>query len=77
MTAASEFNFSRPGSATADPLVQDTAPSNPPENTINAAGNLNHLKMLSQYTRPGVNFCCSARSVVSGTPPGSTAAIPQ
>ena len=42
-TAASELNFSRPVSATADPLVQDTAPSIPPENTSNAAGNLNHL----------------------------------
>ena len=49
-TAANEFNFSRPGSATADPPVQDTAPSNPPENT----SNLNHLEMLSQYTRPWV-----------------------
>ena len=54
LTAASKFNFSRPVSATADPLVQDTAPSNLPENTCNAAGNLNHLEMLSQYTRPGV-----------------------
>ena len=54
LTAASESNFSRPGSATADPPVQDTAPSNPPENTSNVAGNLNHLEMLSQYTRPGV-----------------------
>ena len=34
LTAASELNFSRPGSATADPLDQDTAPSNPPENTM-------------------------------------------
>ena len=31
LTAASELNFSRPGSATADPLIQDTAPSNPPK----------------------------------------------
>ena len=54
LTAASELNFSRPGSATADPPVQDTAPSNLPENTNNVAGNLNHLEMLSQYTRPGV-----------------------
>ena len=54
LTAASELNFSRPGSATADPPVQDTAPGNPPENTSNVAGNLNHLEMLSQYTRPGV-----------------------
>ena len=54
LTAASELNFSRPGSATADPPVQDTAHSNPPENTNNVAGNLNHLEMLSQYTRPGV-----------------------
>ena len=54
LTAASELNFSRPRSATADPPVQDTAPSNPPENTNNVAGNLSHLEMLSQYTRPGV-----------------------
>ena len=54
MTAASELNFSRPGSASADPPVQETVPSNPPENTSNFAGNLNHLEMLSQYTRPGV-----------------------
>ena len=54
LTAASELNFSRPGSATADPPVQDTAPSNPPENTSNVADNLNHLEKLSQYTRPGV-----------------------
>ena len=54
LTAASGLNFSRPGSATADPPVQDTAPSNPPENTSNVAGNLNRLEMLSQYTRPGV-----------------------
>ena len=51
--AASELNFSRPGSATADPPVQDIAPSNPPENTSNVADNLNRLEMLSQYTRPG------------------------
>ena len=54
LTAASELKFSRPVSATADPPVQDTAPSNPPENTSNVVGNLNHLEMLSQYTRPGV-----------------------
>ena len=54
LTAAIELNFSRPGSATADPPVQDTAPSNPPENTNNVAGNLNHLEKLSQYTRPEV-----------------------
>ena len=53
MTAASDFNFSRPGSATAVPPVQDTVPINPPENKSNFAGNLNHLEMLSQYTRPG------------------------
>ena len=54
LIAASELNFSRPGSATAVPPVQDTVPINPPENTSNFAGNLNHLEMLSQYTRPGV-----------------------
>ena len=54
LTAASELNCSRPGSATADPPVQDTAPSNPPENTKNVAGKLNHLEMLSEYTQPGV-----------------------
>ena len=50
---SSELNFSRPGSATANPLVKNTH-SNPPENTNNVAGNLNHLEMLCQYTRPGV-----------------------
>ena len=54
LTAASELNFSCPDSATTDPPLQDTAPSNPPENRSNASGNLNHLEMLSQYTRPGV-----------------------
>ena len=48
LTAASELNFSRPGSATADPPVRDTAPSNPPENTSIVTDNLNHLEMLSQ-----------------------------
>ena len=51
--SSSELNFSRPGSATADPPVKDT-PSNPRENTSNVADNLHHLEMLSQYTRPGV-----------------------
>ena len=51
---SSEINFSRPGSATADPPVKDTPPSNPPENPSNVADNLHHLEMLSQYTRPGV-----------------------
>ena len=46
LTAATELSFSRPGSATADPPVQDTAPSNPPENTSNVAGNLILLEML-------------------------------
>ena len=50
----SELNFSRPGSATAEPPVEDTSPSNPPENPSNVADNLHHLEMLSQYTRPGV-----------------------
>ena len=50
LTAANELNFSRPNSATADPPVQDTAPSNSLENTSNVANNLNHLEMLSQYT---------------------------
>ena len=54
LTAASDLNFSRPVSATADAPLQDTAPSNPPENTSNVADNLNHLKMFSQYKRPGV-----------------------
>ena len=39
LTDAIKLNFSRPGSATADPLVQDTALSNPPKNTSNVAGN--------------------------------------
>ena len=51
---SSELNFSRPGSATADPPVKDTSPSNPPENPSNVANNLHPLEMLSQYTRPGV-----------------------
>ena len=50
---SSELNFSRPGSATADPPVKDTAPSYPPENTSKVANNLHHLEMLSHYTRPG------------------------
>ena len=54
LTAASDSNFSGPGSATVVPPVQDTVPCNPPENTNNVAGNLNHLEMISQYTRPGV-----------------------
>ena len=54
MTAASESNFSRPGSATTDSTLQDTAPSNPPENRSKGASNLNHLEMLSQYTMAGV-----------------------
>ena len=40
---SSELNFSRPGSATADPPVKDTAPSNPPENTSNVDDNLHNL----------------------------------
>ena len=51
---SSELNFSRPGSATADPPVKNTSPSNPPENPSNVADNLHHLEMFSQYTRPGV-----------------------
>ena len=51
---SSELNFSCPGSATADPPVKDTAPSNPPENTSNVADNLHYVEMVSQYTRPGV-----------------------
>ena len=54
VTAANEFNFSRPDSATTDHPVQDNALSNPPENSCNVAGNLNHLEMLSQHRRPGV-----------------------
>ena len=64
LTAASDLNFSRPCSATADPPVQDTAPSNPPENTNNVAGNLNHLEMLSQYTRPGVAISVAQREAL-------------
>ena len=63
-TAASVLNFSRPGSETADPPVQDTAPSNPVENKINVAGSLNHLEMLSQYTRPGVAFCVAQQEAL-------------
>ena len=43
-----------PASATADPTIQYTAPGNPPENPSNVAGILNHLEMLSQYTRLGI-----------------------
>ena len=50
---SSELTFSRPGSAIADPLVEDT-PSSPPENKSNVSDNLHHLEMLSPYTRPGV-----------------------
>ena len=75
LTAASELNFSRPGSATADPPVQDTAPSNPPENRSNVAGNLNHLEMLSQYKMPGVAISCSAGGAVSRIPQCSNSAI--
>ena len=64
MTAASELNFSRPGSATADLPVQDTAHSNPPENTKIVAGNLNHLEMFSQYTRPGVAISVSQQEAL-------------
>ena len=47
LTAASELGFSRPGSATADNRVQDTALSYPPGNSKNVAGNFNHLEILS------------------------------
>ena len=73
LTAASEFNFYRPGSATADAPVQDTAPSSPPETTSNVAGNWNHLEIFSQYTLPGVaiGYCsrlnCSNHSVIKGS----------
>ena len=63
LTAASELNFSRPGSATADPPVKDTAHSSHPENTSNVADNLNHLEMLSQYTRPGVAISVAQQEV--------------
>ena len=56
LTAANELIFSRPGSATTVPPVQDTVPFNPPEDTSNFAGNLNHLEMFSQYTPPGVSI---------------------
>ena len=48
LTAASELNFSRPGSATAVPTVKDNSPSNPPENTSSVADNLHHLEKFSQ-----------------------------
>ena len=50
---ASELNFYRLGSATADNPVQDTALGNPSENSSNVADSLNYPEMLSQYTRPG------------------------
>ena len=61
-----ELNFSRPGPATADLPVKDTAPSNPPENTSNVGDNLHHLEMLSQYTRPGVAFLLPSRKLCIG-----------
>ena len=39
MTAASDLNFFRPGSATAEHPVQNTSPSKTPENKSNVAGN--------------------------------------
>ena len=54
LTAAGELNFSRPGSAAAYQAVEDTSIGNPPENSNNVARNLNHLEILSQYTRSGV-----------------------
>ena len=54
MSATSELNFSRPVSLTADHPVQDTSLINRPENSSYVAIFLNHLEMLSQYTRPGV-----------------------
>ena len=54
LNAASELNFSRPGSATADHPVQDTAIKNTPQNASSGAGNLNHLESLSQNTRPWI-----------------------
>ena len=62
---SSELNFSRPGSATADPPGKDT-PSNPPENTSNVADNLHHLEMLSQYTRPELQFLLPNRKLCIG-----------
>ena len=50
LTKASELNFFRPGSIFAEHPVHDTAVSNPPENSNNVAGNLNHLEMLSRHT---------------------------
>ena len=54
MNAVSELNFSRPGSATPDHPVQDTAPSIPPKNSSNVAERLNDLEAPSQYTGHGV-----------------------
>ena len=54
LNAAGELNFSPPNSATPDFPVQDTALSITPENSINVVVNLNHIELLSQYTRPGV-----------------------
>ena len=63
---SSELNFSRPGSATADPPVKDTSPSNPPENPSNVADNLHHLEMLSQYTRQELQFLLPSRKLCIG-----------
>ena len=54
MNAASDSNFSRPGSTTAHHPVQDTALSYPPESSSNVAGNLNPFEMPYQYTWPKI-----------------------
>ena len=59
LRAAVELNFCRPGSATADQPVQDTALSSPPEYSIIVVGNSIHIEMLSQYTRPGIAISIS------------------
>ena len=73
LTAANELIFSRPGSATADPHVQDTAPSNPPENTSKVADNLNCIEL--QFLLPSTKRCiddisrlnCSNHSLIKGS----------
>ena len=52
LIAASETSSSDFGSVTNYHCV--TAVINHPENSSNVVNNLNHLEMLSQYTRPGV-----------------------
>ena len=63
LRAAVELKFCRPGSATADHPVQDTALSSPPEYSIIVVGKSIHIEMLSQYTRPGIAISISQTTI--------------